>query len=58
MVRDDTERAWVVYEDRRDEQQDRIQVVRINDDGSPDYSKLWPGRPPDLAADADGSAAR
>jgi hypothetical protein len=54
MVLDDEDRAWVVYEDRRDEKEDRIQVVRINDDGSLDYSKAWAGKSPDLAADGDG----
>jgi hypothetical protein len=54
MVLDDGDRPWVAFEDRRDEEEDRIQVVRINPDGTLDYSKAWPGKSPDLAAAGDG----
>ena len=54
LVVDDRDRAWVAFEDRRADEEDRIQVVRIDPGGKQTPSSAWPGTAPDLAVGGDG----
>ena len=49
LVVDDRGAAWVAFEDRRDEKEDRVQVVRVPPGGAVDTSPPWAGRAPYLA---------
>ena len=54
LMVDDRGAAWVAFEDRRDEKEDRVQVVRVAPGGGVDASTPWSGRAPYLANAGDG----
>lgn len=54
LVVDDRGAAWVALEDRRDDEEDRVRVVRVAPGGSVDASPPWAGRAPYLTAAGDG----
>jgi hypothetical protein len=42
--------TWIAYEDRRDDQDERVALVRLDAQGAPEPVGSWPGRSPDLSA--------
>lgn len=51
---DQSDRAWVAFEDRRQEQLERVILTRINARGQIIESQSWSGRDPDLIASRQG----
>jgi hypothetical protein len=42
--------AWIAYEDRRDDSDERVALVRLDAQGKAEPVGSWPGRSPDLSA--------
>lgn len=49
---DGTDRAWVAFEDRRDDRVERVTLSRIDQQGNVTQIGSWPGRAPDFAVGA------
>ena len=52
---DGSDTAWIAFEDRRNEQGERVVLTRIDAQGIPSQPQSWLGHSPDIAARADAA---